>query len=67
MQLALVLQTRFIYLTFFILLGRPVVEATRHDVKFTALLADITVAVVGVILYLAGLFAYNVFCPRSFN
>ncbi|WP_461481621.1 chromate efflux transporter [Porticoccus sp.] len=34
----------------FILLGGPVVEATRHDIKFTAPLTGITAAVVGVIL-----------------
>jgi chromate transporter len=34
----------------FILLGGPTVEATRHDVKFTAPLTGITAAVVGVIL-----------------
>ena len=44
----------------FILVGGPAVEATRHDMKFTAPLIGITAAVVGVILNLAVYFAYHV-------
>lgn len=50
----------------FILLGGPVVEATRHDVKFTAPLTSITAAVVGVVLNLALFFAYHVLWPEGF-
>lgn len=48
---------------FFILAGGPLVEATRHDIKFTAPLTGITAAVVGVILNLALFFAYHVLWP----
>lgn len=51
----------------FILLGGPSVEATRHDVKFTAPLTGITAAVVGVVLNLAVFFAYHVLWPRGFE
>lgn len=51
----------------FILVGGPMVEATRHDVKFTALLTGITAAVVGVILNLAVFFAYHVLWPLGFD
>ncbi len=51
----------------FILLGGPAVEATRHDVKFTAPLTGITAAVVGVILNLAVFFAYHVLWPEGFE
>ncbi len=47
----------------FILLGGPLVEATRNDLKFTAPLTGITAAVVGVILNLAMFFAYHVMWP----
>ena len=47
----------------FILIGGPFVEATRHDIKFTAPLTGITAAVVGVILNLALFFAYHVLWP----
>ncbi len=50
----------------FILLGGPVVEATRGDIKFTAPLTGITAAVVGVILNLATFFAYHVLWPQGF-
>ncbi|MDH5614628.1 MAG: chromate efflux transporter, partial [Gammaproteobacteria bacterium] len=40
----------------FILLGGPLVEATRGDIKFTAPLTGITAAVVGVVLNLATFF-----------
>ena len=51
----------------FILLGGPLVEATRGDVKFTAPLTGITAAVVGVILNLAVFFAYHVLWPQGFE
>ena len=51
----------------FILLGGPAIEATRHDVKFTAPLTGITAAVVGVILNLAVFFAYHVLWPEGFD
>ncbi len=51
----------------FILLGGPSVEATRHDIKFTAPLTGITAAVVGVILNLAVFFAYHVLWPAGFD
>ena len=51
----------------FILIGGPAVEATRHDVNFTAPLTGITAAVVGVILNLAVFFAYHVLWPRGFE
>ena len=47
----------------FILVGGPAVEATRHDVKFTAPLTGITAAVVGVIINLAVFFAWHVLWP----
>ena len=50
----------------FILLGGPAVEATRHDIKFTAPLTGITAAVVGVVLNLAVFFAYHVLWPQGF-
>jgi chromate transporter len=49
----------------FILLGGPAVEATRHDIKFTAPLTGITAAVVGVILNLAIFFAWYVLWPEA--
>jgi chromate transporter len=51
----------------FILLGGPLVEATRHDVKYTAPLTGITAAVVGVVLNLAVFFAYHVLWPQGFE
>ena len=51
----------------FILLGGPAIEATRHDVKFTAPLTGITAAVVGVVLNLAVFFAYHVLWPQGFE
>jgi len=50
----------------FILVGAPAVEATRHDLNFTAPLTGITAAVVGVILNLAVFFAYHVLWPQGF-
>lgn len=51
----------------FILIGGPSVEATRHDVSFTAPLTGITAAVVGVIINLAVFFAYHVLWPQGFD
>ena len=51
----------------FILLGGPLVEATRGDVKFTAPLTGITAAVVGVVINLAFFFAYHVLWPQGFD
>ncbi|MFO7602271.1 MAG: chromate efflux transporter [Gammaproteobacteria bacterium] len=50
----------------FILIGGPAVEATRHDLNFTAPLTAITAAVVGVIINLAVFFAYHVLWPEGF-
>jgi len=50
----------------FILIGGPAVEATRHDVKFTAPLTGITAAVVGVVRNLAVFFAHHVLWPQGF-
>ncbi len=49
----------------FILVGGPAVEATRHDIKFTAPLTGITAAVVGVILNLAVFFTWYVLWPEA--
>lgn len=49
----------------FILVGAPAVEATRHDMKFTAPLTGITAAVVGVIINLGLFFAWHVLWPEA--
>ena len=49
----------------FILVGAPMVEATRHDLKFTAPLTAITAAVVGVVINLAVVFACHVLWPQA--
>jgi chromate transporter len=49
----------------FILLGAPLVEATREDLKFTAPLSAVTAAVVGVILNLALFFGAHVLWPQG--
>ncbi len=49
----------------FILVGAPAVEATRHDIKFTAPLTGITAAVVGVVLNLAVFFCWHVLWPEA--
>jgi chromate transporter len=49
----------------FILVGGPAVEATRHDMTFTAPLTAITAAVVGVVLNLAVFFAWHVLWPGA--
>jgi chromate transporter len=51
----------------FILVGGPAVEATRHEVRFTAPLTGITAAVVGVVINLAVFFAYHVLWPQGFE
>ncbi|MDH3452325.1 MAG: chromate transporter, partial [Gammaproteobacteria bacterium] len=48
-----------------ILLGGPVIEATRRDLKFAAPLTAITASVVGVIVNLAVFFAYHVLWPTG--
>jgi chromate transporter len=50
---------------FFILVGGPMIEATRGDLKFTAPLTGITAAVVGVIANLAVYFAWHVLWPAA--
>jgi len=49
----------------FILAGAPLVEATRHELKFTAPLVAIAAAAVGVILNLAVFFAWHTFWPQA--
>lgn len=49
----------------FILLGAPFIESTHGNLKFTAPLAAITAAVVGVIVNLAMFFAYHVLWPQG--
>jgi chromate transporter len=49
----------------FILIGAPAIEATRHDLAFTAPLTGITAAVVGVIVNLAVFFAWHVLWPEG--
>ena len=51
----------------FILIGGPVVEATHGEIRFTAPLAAITAAVVGVILNLAVFFAGHVLWPQGMD
>ncbi|MBM2830528.1 MAG: chromate transporter, partial [Gammaproteobacteria bacterium] len=51
----------------FILAGGPAVEATRHDIQFTAPLTGITAAVVGVVLNLAVFFAWHVLWPDGLD
>jgi len=50
---------------FFILLGGPFIESTHGNLKFTAPLAGITAAVVGVIINLAVFFACHVLWPHG--
>ena len=49
----------------FIFLGGPFIESTHGQLKFTAPLAGITAAVVGVIVNLAVFFAYHVLWPAG--
>jgi chromate transporter len=51
----------------FIFAGAPFVETTHGNLKFTAPLAGITAAVVGVILNLALFFAYHVLWPAGLD
>ncbi len=51
----------------FIFIGGPAIEATRHDVQFTAPLLGITAAVVGVVVNLAVFFAYHVLFPNGLD
>jgi len=51
----------------FILLGAPFIESTHGQLQFTAPLAGITAAVVGVIVSLAVFFALHVFWPQGFG
>ncbi len=50
---------------FFIFLGAPLIESTHGNLKFTAPLAGITAAVVGVIVNLALFFAWHVLWPQG--
>ena len=52
---------------FFILLGGPFIESAHGNLKFTAPLAGITAAVVGVILNLAVFFALHVLWPQGLH
>lgn len=66
--LAATLVTWFTFLPsfIFILAGGPFVESTHNDLKFTAPLTAITVAVVGVILNLALFFGYHTLWQQGF-
>jgi chromate transporter len=66
--LAACLVTWFTFLPsfLFILIGAPLVESSRRQLRFTAPLTAISAAVVGVILNLALFFAYHVFWPHGF-
>ena len=68
-MLAASIVTFFTFLPSFllILLGGPLVEATRGNFKWTAPLTGITAAVVGVILNLAVFFGYHVFWPQGMS
>jgi chromate transporter len=62
---ALVTYFTFLPSFLFILIGAPLVETTRGDMKFTAPLTSISAAVVGVILNLAVYFALHVLWPAG--
>jgi chromate transporter len=51
----------------FIFVGGPFIESTHGNLKFTAPLAGITAAVVGVIVNLAAFFAFHVLWPAGFD
>jgi chromate transporter len=51
----------------FILAGGPLIETTHGQLRFTAPLKGITAAVVGVIVNLAGFFAWHVFWPGGWR
>jgi chromate transporter len=61
--------TYFTFLPSFllILIGAPIVEGTRGNLKLSAPLTSITAAVAGVIVNLAVFFAYHVLWPRGFD
>jgi chromate transporter len=65
--LAATLVTWFTFLPsfLFILAGAPLVEATHGELHFTAPLAAITAAVVGVVVNLALLFGWHVLWPQG--
>ncbi|MDQ8000450.1 MAG: chromate efflux transporter [Bordetella sp.] len=67
--LAAVVVTFFTFLPsfLFILAGGPLIEATHGRLGFTAPLAAITAAVVGVIVNLALFFAWHVLWPQGFG
>ncbi len=67
--LAAALVTFFTFLPsfLFILVGAPFIETTHGQLRFTAPLAGITAAVVGVIVSLAAFFAAHVFWPRGLD
>ncbi|UBM26106.1 chromate efflux transporter [Pseudomonas sp. p1(2021b)] len=67
--LAACLVTWFTFLPsfLFILIGAPLVESTRRQLRFTAPLTAISAAVVGVIVNLALFFGYHVFWPHGFG
>jgi chromate transporter len=50
----------------FILLGAPLVEATKQYNKLNQMLKFITAAVVGMILHLGSFFMIHVYWPRGF-
>ena len=51
----------------FILAGGPLVEATRHMPSLAGPLQAITAAVIGVVLHLAGVFAYATWWPHGWQ
>lgn len=57
--------TTFLPSFLFIFLGAPYIEILRSNKNLTAALSGITVAVVGVILYLALVFGFTVIWPRG--
>lgn len=57
----------FLFSFVFILGGAPMIESTHNQIQFTAPLAAITAAVVGVILNLAIFFVYHVLWPKGFD
>jgi len=67
--IAAVLVTWFTFLPSFIFIfaGAPLIETTHNDLNFTAPLAAITAAVVGVIVNLAIFFGYHLLWPAGFS
>lgn len=68
-MLAAAIVTFFTFLPsfIFILMGGPLIESTHGQLKFTAPLAAISAAVVGVILNLALFFSYHVLWPQGWS